>query len=153
EGQMKKIFATPAMRGLLQGSLLAAGVLSAGCGGGQEDSSGGTTTTTKPTFDYPMDDELRLNQLQAKRTHNTYHVEDPNTLVTELKYTHAPLDVQLSEQGVRQIELDVRYNKFEKHFSVFHESFDKGTTCPTLIECLDLVKTWSDKFPAHHPVF
>jgi hypothetical protein len=126
----------------------------AGCGGEGAASTGDTTgTTTTATFDYPMDDVLRLNHLQAKGTHNSYHIAAEDTILTPLDYTHAPLDVQLASQGVRQIELDVRYDKFQDHFTVFHETFDKGTTCPTLVECLSLVKAWSDKNPAHHPVF
>lgn len=131
---------------------LAAPIL-AGCDGGGETSTSGGTTTSTPTFHYPMDDVLRLNHLQAKGTHNSYHIAPADMTFDALNYTHAPLDVQLSQQGVRQIELDVRYDKFNKRFSVFHETFDKGTTCPTLIECLTLVKTWSDSHPAHHPIF
>jgi hypothetical protein len=142
---MKKTFAI-----FVRVHVAALGLMIAGCGEGQETSSGGTTT---PTFDYPMDDVLRLNQIQAKGTHNSYHIAPEDMTFPALLYTHAPLDVQLSEQGVRQMELDVRYDKFKNHFLVFHETFDKGTTCGTLIDCLGLVKGWSDKFPAHHPIF
>lgn len=129
----------------------AASPLAVGCGGEETSSSGTTTSTT--TFDYPMDDVLRLNHLQAKGTHNSYHVAPDGDLLPQLEYTHAPLDVQLASQGVRKLELDVRHDKFKEGFSVFHETFDKGTTCATLVECLSLVKAWSDANPAHHPVF
>lgn len=123
----------------------------AGCGDGQGSSSGGTTTT--PTFEYPKDGELRLHHLQAKGTHNSYHVAPEGDLIPALEYTHSPLDVQLSSQGVRQFELDVRYDMFQDRFNVFHENFDKGTTCPTFVDCLSAMKAWSDANPAHHPLF
>ncbi|MFC4496827.1 phosphatidylinositol-specific phospholipase C1-like protein [Streptomyces ovatisporus] len=62
-------------------------------------------------------DRLRLTQLQAMATHNSYHREvsfaeqklmsehDPN--FRTLLYSHASLPVQLSRQQVRGIELDV----------------------------------------------
>ncbi|UGY90480.1 phosphatidylinositol-specific phospholipase C1-like protein [Streptomyces gobiensis] len=61
--------------------------------------------------------ELRLNQLQAMATHNSYHREvsfaeqkimeqhDPD--FRNLLYSHASLPVQLGAQRVRGIELDV----------------------------------------------
>lgn len=149
---MKEIFATFFRSLPVRLCLVAAALLAAGCDDGPIGPSL-TTTTTTPAFEYPMDDELRLNHIQAKGTHNSYHIASEDMLIPQLQYTHAPLDVQLSEQGVRQIELDVRYNKFDEHFMVYHENFDKGTTCATLIECLTLVKDWSDKNLAHHPVF
>jgi hypothetical protein len=75
-----------------------------------------TTTTTAPA--YPLDDTLRLNEIQALGSHNSYHVQaepalfaalqafDP-ALAATLEYTHAPLEAQFDGQGVRQIELDV----------------------------------------------
>lgn len=149
-------FGAAMVRGLVP-MLGAMGWALAGCGGDETGTTGGTTTTTSgsttETFDYPKDDALRLNHLQAKGTHNSYHIAAEGDLIPELDYTHAPIDVQLSEQGVRQLELDVRFDKFKDGFSVFHENFDKGTTCSTLEECLTLVKVWSDANPAHHPVF
>ncbi len=61
-------------------------------------------------------DELRLNQLQAIGSHNSYHVAPPAGLLGTLKkfnkdaeawnYTHPPLEAQL-DAGLRQFELDV----------------------------------------------
>lgn len=61
-------------------------------------------------------DELRLNQLQAIGSHNSYHVAPPAALLGTLKkfnkdaeawnYTHPALDAQL-DAGLRQFELDV----------------------------------------------
>jgi hypothetical protein len=66
----------------------------------------------------PLDDGVRLNQLQAVGTHNSFHVElEPPemailerlnpTEAAERAYTHAPIDEQLDAQRVRQLELDI----------------------------------------------
>lgn len=122
----------------------------AACGGEDAASSG---PPPGPTFKYPKDDELRVNHLQTKGTHNSYHIAPGDGTIVPLEYTHAPLDVQLAEQGVRQLELDVHWTAFTKSFAVYHEGFDKKTTCPTLKECLSLVQAFSAKHPAHHPLF
>ncbi len=75
-----------------------------------------TTTTTSPP--HPLDDELRLDQVQALGTHNSYHVEPAaelaevlagfdQALADSLAYTHRPITEQLDQLGVRQLELDV----------------------------------------------
>ena len=102
--------------------------------------------------EYPMDDVLRLNHLQAKGTHNSYHVE---TLpIPAWQYTHAPLDQQLESQGVRKVELDVYYNFVADRFEVLHVLiFDAGTTCRVFRDCMELIRGWSDGHPGHHPLF
>jgi hypothetical protein len=71
-----------------------------------------------PPADYPLDDTLRLNQIQVLGSHNSYHVEaDPiilqilatlsATLEMQIEYQHIPLPDQFETQGIRQIELDV----------------------------------------------
>jgi hypothetical protein len=101
-----------------------------------------------PAFDYPLDDLLRVHQLQAKATHNSYHVA-PDSEVPEWQYTHAPLAVQLQEQGVRQLELDIYYVGGE--LIVQHVPHaDPLSLCPTLPACLAEVRAWSDDRPAHH---
>jgi hypothetical protein len=63
-------------------------------------------------------DDVRLNQLQVIGTHNSYHiVPHPEVLkliaaggrgrADGLDYSHRPLAEQFSNQGIRQIELDV----------------------------------------------
>ncbi len=100
-----------------------------------------------------MDDVLRLHHVQTKATHNSYHAPNPDLSGPEYVIDHAPLDVQLSEQGVRKLELDIRYDVDTGDFRVFHFSlFDEGTTCPTLGECLRVVKRWSDAHRAHLPL-
>ena len=131
--------------------------LLAGCGG-ESTTSGATGSTgapdAGPTFNYPHDSEIRLNQLQTKGTHNSYHIAamDP---IMPLAYTHAALDVQLREQGVRQFELDTHYNYFKEVYEVYHLGgmIDEGTTCRLLADCLKTMKGWSDANPAHQPIF
>ncbi|MDQ1294352.1 MAG: hypothetical protein QG608_2235 [Actinomycetota bacterium] len=61
---------------------------------------------------------MRLNQLQAIGTHNSYHVEAPDQEkalrsgvdpqgAASLDYWHSSLTRQLGQEGIRQIELDV----------------------------------------------
>jgi hypothetical protein len=127
----------------------------AGCGGGGSSGSGGGGGGSAPTFNYPRDGELRMNHLQAKGTHNSYH--DPTAdakTVPALDYTHPPLGVQLASEGVRQFELDTHFNAATGELEVYHLfSIDEGTTCRRFVDCLKAVKAWSDKNPAHHPIF
>ncbi len=131
----------------------------AGCGD-ETLPSGGTGTSSSsggpdagPTFHYAHDDTLRLNQFQAKGTHNSYHIAQPDA-IKPLAYTHAALDVQFRTQGVRQIELDTHYNYFKQAYEVYHlGTFDEGTTCRLFVDCLKVIKGWSDENPAHLPIF
>ena len=102
---------------------------------------------------YRLDDLLRLNDVQAKGTHNSYHIQPENPLDPSHFYTHAPLDVQLEEQGVRQFELDLHLHK-QEGFQVFHIAggFDSETTCLRFTDCLRTIKTWSDKNRWHMPL-
>lgn len=103
---------------------------------------------------YPLDDQIKLNQLQTKGTHNSYHVQTPGTVILEHQYTHAPLDQQLERQGVRAFELDTRLDKKTGTFVVFHLGIiDEVTTCATLAECLATLASWSRAHPLHHPIF
>jgi hypothetical protein len=105
-------------------------------------------------FAYPLDGTLRLNQLQAKGTHNSYHVE--TVAWAPWQYTHAPLDEQLEKQGVRQLELDVWFiepgGSEPAYFEVHHSPPDTGTTCDRLSTCLAVVAGWSRAHPAHEPL-
>jgi hypothetical protein len=100
---------------------------------------------------YPLDDALRLNDFQARATHNSYHVRPPLGRFPEYQYTHSALDVQLGEEGVRSFELDVYYDP--TGWRVHHLTVaDEISTCPRLIECLQLMRVWSKLHPLHHPV-
>ena len=106
---------------------------------------------------YPLDDLLRVNHIRMKGTHNSYHVAPPDPLpriVPYLDYTHASLDVQLEEQGVRQFELDLRWDLVAGRFKVFHiPVVDQETTCYWFTDCLETIRSWSDDHPGHHPLF
>lgn len=63
-------------------------------------------------------DELRLHQIQLIGTHNSYHIEPAAglknliraasvSLLQSIEYSHRPLTEQLSQLGVRQLELDI----------------------------------------------
>ena len=96
---------------------------------------------------------LTVGHLQVKGTHNSYHIEPPDNEVPEWDYTMAPLDEQLGEYGVRQVELDIHLEK-DGLFHVHHIPFlDDLTTCDLLKDCLKAMKTWSDLRPGHHLVF
>lgn len=117
----------------------------------------GCGQTGKP-FQYPLDAELRYDHVQVKGTHNSYHVEKANNDLKEWHYSHAPLDVQLDRQGVRQIELDLHWVPDEQgdghHFEVYHVILaDDVSTCATFVECLKTIRGWSDKYPGHLPLY
>ena len=98
---------------------------------------------------------LRVNDLQARGTHNSYHRDAgfPGREGVGWDYTHAPLDAQLEDQAVRQLEIDVHYNAARDELEVYHAWLgDDRTTCDTLAACLATVKRWSDAHRAHHPL-
>ena len=100
----------------------------------------------------PSDDRLRLNHLQIKGTHNSYHRRPAFSLVREHAYEQAPLDVQLQEYGVRVVELDVHPSS--RGYEVYHlPLIDSRSTCGLLVECLEVLKKWSDSNPGHHTIF
>jgi len=93
-----------------------------------------------------------------------------------LDYGHGPLAQQF-DLGVRQIELDVwddpaggKYARptfplslgvkipndpamLKPGFKVIHQAdIDTNSTCLTFVECLQIVKTWSDAHPGHVPM-
>jgi hypothetical protein len=94
----------------------------------------------------------RLDDVRLLGTHNSYHLR-PAREVTPgepADYAHAPLDVQLEEQGVRSLELDA-FNG--PTLPVFHSLLvDTQSTCPTLESCLATVDAWSRAHPKHEPI-
>ena len=102
----------------------------------------------------PLAGGLRLNQLQALGTHNSYHVaptEPPWNGVLQWQVTHTPLDRQLAEEGVRQFELDV-YVDPAGHYVAHVTDVDAGTTCFRFVTCLRVIKGWSDAHRRHAPI-
>lgn len=83
----------------------------AAVGGGRDADASGPRT-------YPLDDVLRMSDVQAVGTHNSFHLRPPEPLFSEIEkrlppaaeawaYSHRPLDEQFEDLGIRQIELDV----------------------------------------------
>src|SRR5688572_15414910 len=129
-----------------------------GSSGTPGDAGNGAVDAPAPAR-YPRDAELRINQLQAKGTHNSYHVAPlpGSSVLSEVpdwQYTRQPLDVQLTEQGVRAMELDTNYDSMTGGVNVLHvPTVDSGTTCPTFTDCLTTLLAWSDANPGHHILF
>jgi hypothetical protein len=106
-----------------------------------------------PTFQpLPLDDVLRLNHVQSKGTHNSYHLQPATVVHPSHAYSHAPLYEQLSEQGVRQLELDLHWHE-ELGLQVFHlPGIDAETTCLAFADCLAEIRRFSDDHLGHLPV-
>ena len=113
------------------------------------DSVGDAADVTATTCG-TMEDTLRLHQIQAKATHNSYHVAQP--LVPELDYFHSPLDVQLQSEGVRSFELDIHPpDTAPGPLQVYHlPAIDQNSNCGNFQECLTVLRKWSDAHPCHH---
>lgn len=107
---------------------------------------------------HPMDDTLRLNQLQLEGTHNSYHLRPtsiyPEGIPSFFDYGFDSLDVQLEEQGVRKFEIDVHFDVGRGRWNVLHiPVIDPETSCETFRECMSVIRIWSDAHPGHHPIF
>jgi hypothetical protein len=117
-------------------------VLASGGLGGTAAAGGGATG----------DGAKRLDDVRVLGTHNSYHLRPARELVPgePADYAHAPIDVQLDEQGIRSLELDT-YNG--PTFPVFHSLVvDTESSCPTMEACLDTINTWSRAHPKHDPL-
>jgi hypothetical protein len=114
---------------------------------------------------------IRLNQMQVIGTHNSYHIEPSAQKIATmikfrpdavlLQYSHPPLPEQFDDEEVRQIEIDVFADptgdlwrpKGRPGFKVFHiEQVDMDSTCEVLVDCLNVIKGWSDAHPSHLPI-
>lgn len=78
---------------------------------------------TRQINDYIVSDSLRLNQIQVIGSHNSYRIRIDQDIyeklltlqgampaslqISELDYTHIPLQDQFYDYGIRQIELDL----------------------------------------------
>jgi calcium-dependent phosphoinositide phospholipase C len=138
------------------------------------------------------DNCMRLNNVQVLGTHNSYHVQPRPALLQLLKaldpirpqaleFTHRPLDQQLGQLGIRQVEIDVYADPGGGLFAfplgglVFPKSppdpdpfptglrtpglkvmhypdIDFETTCTTFVSCLQTIRAWSDSHPRHLPI-
>lgn len=111
------------------------------------------TDPVQPTVCGPLDDTLRLNQIQVLGTHNSYHVAKEPPFHPSVAYSHLPLPEQLAQQGIRHFELDL-HKRPGQAFEVFHiPGIDEKTRCPNLQACLQDLRQWSDENPCHQPLF
>ena len=135
-------------------------------------------------------DDLKLNQNQVIGSHNSYRINttrDMHNLIAsfqpdfahDLDYGHPTLEIQFSQYGIRQIEIDVYhdpegglfYNQRGNLFigmpvasgieellspglKVLHfPDIDYRTHYYTFTDALNAVKSWSDQNPNHIPIF
>jgi hypothetical protein len=124
-------------------STLALALVACGGGGGKPEA-------------YPLDDTLRVNEIQLLNSHNSYHLRPtaplPPFIYNPVDYAHPPLDEQLEDLGIRGFELDV-FNG-PNGFPVAHTPvIDAETNCTPFEECLRVIKRWSDAHPGHAPIF
>jgi hypothetical protein len=115
-----------------------------------------TTVALEPAGEAPIyareADALRIDQLQLLGSHNSYHRAPRFALTSRFRYTHRPLPQQLAAQGVRHLELDVRYAGGA--LRVGHAPIvDAGTQCRSFELCLEGIAAWSRSQPDHLPVF
>ena len=112
---------------------------------GDSEPTGGESSTGAPP-----EQGLRLHQLQAMGTHNSYHVSSGDS-VKDLDYTHKPLSEQL-DAGARQFELDINFKQEPgQAIGVYHlELLDQMSNCPLLKDCLQGLRGWSQAHPGHH---
>jgi hypothetical protein len=151
--------------------------------------SGTAGAATADGHGHDPDGQVQLNQIQTVGTHNSYHVENseaeknvresvkPGTGRGGEEYTHVPLPEQLSQQKVRQVELDVVRDPDGGRFAnpllrqlthsgpwfpaimnrpgikILHEEdVDYRSNCLTFVECLGEIKYWSDNHPGAIPI-
>lgn len=112
----------------------------------------GETAWERGENPHPLDDILRLNHVQAEGSHNSTHVQPDTPIDDSHRYTHAPLYTQLSELGVRQLELDLHRTE-DGTWHIFHlPVVDDETTCQKLSSCLGEIKQFSDEAGWHLPI-
>jgi hypothetical protein len=105
-----------------------------------------------PSFTYPLDDVLRVSDVQSVGTHNSYHLRATDPTPAPWDYAHPPLDTQADTLGVRQFELDLERDA-DGTWRVFHiAGVDDASNCPLLTECLTTLRGWSRGHPGHHPM-
>ena len=66
------------------------------------DNSGSTSDSSE---DQDSEGSLRINHIQMKGTHNSYHVEPLVSPTREYMYTHEELDVRLPSSGSGSLRL------------------------------------------------
>ena len=101
---------------------------------------------------WPMDDSLHMGMLQARGTHNSYHQPTEPVLDASWAYTQPTLTAQLTDLGVRQVELDL-HRRDDSGWEVFHlPVVDGGSSCLSLTDCLREICSFSVQRPDHAPI-
>jgi hypothetical protein len=141
-------------------------------------------------YENPNND-ANISNIQMLATHNSYKMyPDPRIYrdfarfcplsdIRGIYYQHLPLEEQLSNYGVRHVEIDIladpnggHYSKFkglsligydgqsndplldEPGFKVMHDpNWDFNVRCRTFKLCLKQLNDWSDAHPNHLPLF
>lgn len=134
--------------------VLASGVLLNCSGADSNEPTASPGRRLQGDVSHPLDDVLRLNHLQAKGTHNSYHQRPREDTIPDWDYEMAPLYEQFADQGVRKVELDLHWEPELGAFRVFHIAIlDEISTCDLFVDCLEELRRFSDEHPGHHPVF
>jgi len=132
---------------------------------------------TGPAIAQEAQPPLRLNDIAVVGTHNSYKLPMPAATMAKMRsvapaiadsldYGHRPLVEQL-DAGARQLEIDVNYDPQGGHyargsadpklrqpgFKVLHvPGIDNASSCVLLVECLRIIRGWSDAHPRHVPI-
>ena len=125
----------------------------------------------------PAEEPVRINHLMMIGTHNSYKQAMPAERMARLRkadprsadaldYAHRSLVEQL-DAGARQLEFDIWYDPQgglyaegskdpamrRPGFKVQHMAgFDDRSNCATLVQCLTIVRDWSNAHPGHVPI-
>lgn len=120
---------------------------------------------------------VRLNDIAVVGTHNSYKLPMPAATMARIRaaspamadaldYGHRSLVAQL-DAGARQLEIDVNYDPeggryargsndpklTRPGFKVLHiPGIDNSSSCVLLVDCLRLIRGWSDAHPGHVPI-
>jgi hypothetical protein len=128
---------------LIMCSVLALAAVACGGGGGKPEA-------------YPLDDQLRVNEIQLLNSHNSYHLRPttplPDFISDPVDYAHPPLDEQLETLGIRGFEIDV-FNGPDGLPVAHTPVIDAESNCTPFDECLRVIEGWSDDNPGHAPIF
>ena len=99
-------------------------------------------------------DSLRLNQIQVKATHNSYHLRPSISPLSQWNYSMPTLHEQLGDYHVRSLELDIHISHDQEEIEVYHiYGIDSNSSCKKFIKCLLDIRTFSQKNPRHSPIF
>lgn len=135
------------------------------------------TATIAGAGERDRDETLRLNDIAVIGTHNSYKLPMPAATMARVRaaapamadaldYGHRSLVAQL-DAGARQLEIDVNYDPTGGHyaagsndarlaapgFKVLHiPGIDNSSSCVLLVECLRVIRHWSDAHPRHVPI-